>query len=309
MQPPIDVSLIILSWNTKDLLRACLDSLPRGLGRLRSEVIVIDNASHDGSADLVAREFPEVRLVRNAENRGYAPAVNQGLALGRGRHLCLLGSDTEAHERCFESLVAHLDAHPLVGAVAPRLENPDGSVQRACMRFPRLGTALWWDTPLQHFFPNARELRRYQMKEWDHRGSRAVDQPPGTCLMVRRAVLERVGPMDPRLWLFFNDVDWALRIRRAGYDIHYLDGPSLLHHLGGSTRHYADFGPEWHRNRIRYYSKHFHTAGRVTTKLALVWVALRYLWQVRRNVESWADWRPHAGGIVKSMLQMLVQER
>lgn len=294
-----DLSLVILSWNTKGLLRECLQAVQASDGGLSLEVIVIDNASADGSADLVVAEFPEVLLERNATNTGYARGVNQGLRRASGRKVCLLGSDTRVAPDALARMAAFLDAHPRAAAVAPRLINPDGSIQRACMRFPSLRTVFWWDTPLQRWFPGGSELRRYQMKDWDHRGTREVEQPPGTCLMLPREVVEAIGPMDEALWLFFNDVDWALRMRRAGREIWYLDEAEVVHHLGGSTRHYTDFAAEWHRNRIRYYRKHHHLPGVALTKSALVYVALRQCWRIKKDIPTFAEWRRHAKEILK----------
>jgi GT2 family glycosyltransferase len=301
-----DLSVIVLSWNTKDLLRDCLQAVQRGHGALSVETLVIDNGSTDGSADLVANEFPSVRLVRNEVNRGYAPGVNQGLALATGAKICLLGSDTRPSPEALPRLARFLDEHPSAGAVAPKLVNPDGSVQRACMRFPRLATVLYWDTFLDSWFPKNRELARYQYEDWDHAGTRQVDQPPGTCLMVPRRILEAIGPMDERLWLFFNDVDWALRMRNNGLEIWYVDDVSVVHHLGASTKRFQDFGAEWHRNRIRFYRKHFGFVGTVMTKTALIYVALRQCFRVRRAERSWRAAWPHCRTISKTLGQILL---
>ncbi len=297
--PQPDLSIVVLSWNTKTLLGECLDAIDKGRGGLAVEVIVIENASVDGSGDLVAATYPWVRLERNSENVGYARGVNQGIRLAEGRYVCLLGSDTRVATDALPALVAFLVQHPDVGAVAPRLMNLDGSVQRACMRFPRLATVFIWDTFLQRWFPNAKELRRYQYLEWDHRGTRQVEQPPGTCLVVPRAVIDQVGLMDEKLWLFFNDVDWALRITRAGFQLWYLDDVAVVHHLGGSTRRYSDFGAEWHRNRIAFYRKHWGFVGAFLTKCVLVYVAIRQCFRVRKDLGSWKASKPHCGTIVK----------
>jgi hypothetical protein len=151
------------------------------------------------------------------------------------------------------------------------------------LRFPTLATALWWDTPLQAFWPDSRELRRYQMRDWDHRGTREVDQPPGTCLMVRREAVDRVGPMDERMWLFFNDVDWALRIKRTLGPIWYVDHACIYHHLGRSTAQFGDFAVQWYGNRVAFYRKHFHLSGVAITKAHLVYVALRECWRTWKH--------------------------
>ncbi|HYC78880.1 MAG TPA: glycosyltransferase family 2 protein, partial [Planctomycetota bacterium] len=305
--PPVpDLSVVVLSWNTKDDLRTCLDALRRGRGGLTVEVVCIDNASSDGSADMTAAEFPEVRLVRNAENVGYARGVNQGLRAARGYRICLLGSDTRVAPDALPKLCAFLDAHPEVGAVAPRLVNfDDGATQRACMRFPRLRTALWWDTPLQAWFPESRELRRYRYRDFDHESSRAVEQPPGTCLVLRRDVVDRLGPMDERLWLFFNDVDWSMRLDALGLKSWYLADAVVAHREGGSTRKFADFGAEWHRNRIALYRKHWGLAGAALTKAVLCFVALRQCFRVKRDLGSWRAAAPHAAEIRRTLRRLL----
>jgi GT2 family glycosyltransferase len=273
----IDVSIVIPSWNTRELLRACLASLERH-GLPHSETIVIENASGDGSADMVAREFPRVRLVRNAENVGFARGCNQGLRLARGRHALLLNADTEVHAGALALLLAWLDQHPEYGAAAPRLVHPDGSTQRACQAFPTLATALWFGTPLERWFPDSRELRRYFLRDWDQEDDRDVEQPPAACLMLRREALEAVGLFDEELWLFYNDVDLSKRLAAAGFRTRYVAQARVLHHVGRSTRQFGRFLPEWHKNRLHYYRKHHGRLAGAWLKLCVTssaadWVA------------------------------------
>lgn len=302
-----DLSVVILSWNTRELLRECLESMRGGTGGLATEVLVVDNASSDGSADMVAEAFPEARLFRNAGNRGYAGGVNQGLRESRGERICLLGSDTRVFPDTLPLLAAFLDAHPDAGAVAPRILNPDGSLQGGCMRFPTLTTVLWWDTPLQAWWPESRELRRYRLKDWDHRGTRQIEQPPGTCLMVRRATVDRIGLMDERLWLFFNDVDWALRMWKAGAPIWYVDEARIIHHLGRSTAQFLDYAPQWYGNRIAFYRKHYYFPGVALTKAHLVYVALRELGRTCRHSGTGPEARAHMRMVLGRMWRILVR--
>ncbi|MFG0318497.1 MAG: glycosyltransferase family 2 protein, partial [Planctomycetota bacterium JB042] len=141
-----DLSIVVLSWNTEDLLRACLESLARIEPGLAIETIVVDNASSDGSAAMVRDRYPDVRLIVNDRNVGYAEGNNVGIRAARGRHLFLLNSDTEVAPDAPRRLVEHLDAHPACGAVGAKLLNPDGTVQRACMRFPGFGVLVGFDT-------------------------------------------------------------------------------------------------------------------------------------------------------------------
>ena len=253
---PLDVSVVVLSWNTRELLAACLEHLFASHPR-PAEVIVVDNASEDGSADMVEREFPAAVLVRNAENEGFARGCNIGIERATKRHVFLLNSDTEVAPDAIGLLGAWLDGHPDYGACAPKLVHRDGSVQRTCMRFPNFWTPLFFMTPLERWLPESRELRRYFLRDWDHLSSRDVDQPPAAALMVRREVLEELGAFDEQLWLFFNDVDLSKRMAEAGLRTRYVAEARVVHHVGASTSKFADFAGEYHRNRLVYYRKHF----------------------------------------------------
>jgi len=208
-----------------------------------------------------------VRLVVNARNEGFARACNQGIELSSGRLVLLLNTDTEVPPDGLRRLVEFLDGHPGHGAVAPRLVGADGRTQRTVQAFPGLFTPLFFGTPLERWFPHSRELRRYFLRDWDQESSRDVDQPPAACLLVRREVFERIGAFDERLWLFYNDVDLSLRMKRAGWRTHYLAEVAVVHHVGSSTSKFGNFVPEWQRNRLHYYRKNHG-------RLAALWVKL-----------------------------------
>jgi len=261
----IELSVVIPSWNTIDLMRACLRHL-LAADLPETEVIVIDNGSADGSADMVEREFPEVRLVRNAVNEGFARGCNQGLRLARGNYALLLNSDTEVAPDAVARLLDFLNRHPDYGAAAPLLHSADGRVQPSLKRFPTLATALWFGTPLERWFPDSRELRRYFMRDADHERSGDVDQPPAACLLVRRSVLDRVGLFDEDLWLFYNDVDLSKRMAEAGLRTRYVAEARVLHHEGASTSKFGRFVIEWQKNRLHYYRKHHGFLGGVWLK-------------------------------------------
>jgi GT2 family glycosyltransferase len=179
------VSVVIPSWNTVELTRICLEHL-FAADRPVEEVIVVDNGSQDGSAEMVAERFPEVRLVRNERNEGFARGCNQGIALATQELVLLLNTDTEMAPDALSRMVAWLDEHPDYGAVAPRLVHAEGGTQATCMRFPGLLTPLFYDPPLRRWLPDSRELVRYFMRDWDQESSRDVDQPPAAVLLVRR---------------------------------------------------------------------------------------------------------------------------
>ena len=278
-----DLSVVIPSWNTRDLLRACLISLANAwtADDERPEVVVVDNASQDGSADMVAAEFPEVHLIRNARNEGFARGCNQGIAESSGGLVLLLNADTEIVGDALARLQRFLALHPEYGAAAPRLVNPDGSTQGGCMAFPNLETVAWFGTPLERWFPENHEVRRYFMRDWDHEDERDVDQPPAACLLVRRAVLDQIGAFDEDLWLFFNDVDLSKRMRSAGWRTRYLPGARVVHHVGRSTRQFGDRVAEWQRNRLTYYRKHH---GRPAGWWVKLWVAVTWFDWIVRNL-------------------------
>lgn len=260
MTTPV-LSVVVLSWNTQALTLACLRALFAETPRHAREVIVVDNGSHDGSADAIAAAFPTVRLLRNRQNELYARGNNQGAAVAVGAYVCTLNSDTEVRPEALDTLVDWLAAHPEYGAAAPRLADPDGSVQHACQRFPTLASALcfdsWWGT----WWPGSWVQRRYLMRDFDHRSSRDVEQPPGACCMLRTAEWRELGGFDETLSLFYNDVDLCKRLWRAGRRIRYVAEAEVMHHRGASTKNFAKMLVIWHKNRFAYYRKHYGTLG------------------------------------------------
>lgn len=273
------VSVVVLSWNTRELLAACLTSLRNEAADVPLEVIVVDNASRDGSADMVAHDFAEVVLLRNERNEGYAIGNNQGVARARAESVLLLNSDTEVRPGAIGTLARFLDTHPGHGACAPRLERADGSPQPSCKTFPTLMTAVFYDTVFDRWFPNNATLPHYEMRDFDHLSSRDVDQPPAAALLVRRALWERLGGFDPVLWLFYNDVDFCRRLAADGHRIAYVAEARVLHHEGKSTAQFPEFGAIWHKNRLSYYRKAFGWRG---TAVARVMTFVRGFEEVRK---------------------------
>jgi len=273
------LSVVIPSWNTRDYLRACLQHL-EAAEKPTCEVIVVENGSQDGSLELLEQEFPGVRLIRNAENQGFARGSNQGMREAQGEYVLLLNTDTEVAPDAITRLLDFLERNPGHAAVAPRLVSRDGSTQRTVQEFPTLRTALFFSTPLERWFPESRELRRYFMRDWDQESSRDVDQPPAACLLLRRSVLEQVGLFDEELWLFYNDVDLSRRIRAAGWKTHYLAEARVLHHVGASTSKFADFLAVWQKDRLAFYRKHHGRLGGLWLKGC---VSLTFLdWALRQ---------------------------
>src|SRR5690625_5220479 len=230
-----DLSIVIVNWNTLEMLRECLDSVRASEGGRAAEVIVIDNASEDGSADMVATEFPETRLIRNAENRGFAAANNQGFAIARGRYILLLNSDTLVHGDVLADSVAWLDAHPEVGAMGCRVLNTDGSVQLTCSMYPSILNQLLqasglWKLRRPRFFG------RFLMTYWQRDSERMVETISGCYLLVRARVIEEVGPLDEDFFFFGEETDWCRRMRDAGWKLAFAPVGEITHHGSASVR-------------------------------------------------------------------------
>lgn len=271
------VRVVVASWNVRDLLRECLAALAASRG-VELETIVVDDASADGSAAMVAREFPGVRLVALERNVGFAAACNEGLRGLSAPFALLLNADTRVEPDALARLVAFLERNPAYGAAAPRLVHADGRTQRACMAFPRLATALWFGTPLERWFPDSRELSRYFLRDFDHESERDVEQPPAACLLLRREALAELGdlPFDERLVLYFNDVDLSLRLSQAGWRTRFLPAARVVHHVGQSTRQVPDRLLRWHLDRLAYHRKHHGRLSGPLLKALALWSFVDY---------------------------------
>jgi N-acetylglucosaminyl-diphospho-decaprenol L-rhamnosyltransferase len=272
-----DLSVIIVSWNVRDLLRRCLASLEPGREALAMQVIVVDSASADGSAEMVAAEFPWVELIVSPENVGFPAGNNLGLAMARGRFMLLLNPDAEVVGDALSTLVAFLDANHGVGVAGPQLLNPDGSVQSSRRRFPTLATAFFESTWLEAVAPR-RLLARYYALDLPDEATGDVDWVTGAALMTRQEVVERVGGLDEGYFMYSEELDWCHRIRDAGWRIVYLPAAQIVHHVGKSseqavTARHINF----QRAKLRYYRK-YHGSGAAT--LLRLFLLASYLAQI-----------------------------
>lgn len=275
-----DIVILIVTWNAARHLRRCLQSLtdfPATAGP-PAGILVLDNASSDDSAGLVAREFPAVRLVANARNVGFAAAVNQGLALTCAPYVLLLNSDVEARAGAIDRLAAYLDAHPEVGAAGGRLLDREGRPQRGfnVRRFPTLAVACADLLLLDKLAPHNRVTRRYLYADRDPGVSGAVDQPAAACLMLRRRAMEVVGGLDERFTpAWFEDVDLCKRLAAAGWEVHYVAEAECRHAGGASLEHlaFSRFSTVWYRNLEYYFRKHHGRLAWMAVK-GLVWIGM-----------------------------------
>lgn len=254
------LSILIITWNTRDLLAACLTALAAELQQFvadQVEVVVIDNASTDGSAALVQQRFPWVRLVQNCVNVGFAAANNQAMQQASGRYLFLLNPDTEVYPQALATLVQFMETQPTVAVAGPRYLNPDGSLQISCYPAPTLAREGWRLFHLDRLYP----FGVYPMASWCMATSRRVDVVQGAAFLVRRTALEQVGLFDTTYFIYTEETDLCQRIRRAGWSIYFVPAASILHHGGQSTRQVAlAMFLQLYRSKLLYFRKH-HGAG------------------------------------------------
>ncbi|MER3413283.1 MAG: glycosyl transferase family 2 [Armatimonadota bacterium] len=250
------LSIVIVNWNTKALLEKCLASLQQHAPAESFEVIVVDNASEDGSAAMVRSRFPQVRLLTERANHGYAAGNNIGIRAALGDAILLLNPDTEFIDDSLQRSVDILRSMPTVGVLAARLVSPDGSTQSSLRSFPRPLPVLFDLLGFARLFPRSRFFAKYRYRFFDYDSPAEVEQPMGTFLLSRRAVFDQVGLFDERFPIFFNDVDWCLRVRNAGWTVYYHPGVRVIHHGGAGTRQvHKSMIWESHRSLLRFYDK------------------------------------------------------
>lgn len=267
----IDLSILIVNWNTRNVLADCLRALPEAVASVPSEAIVVDNGSSDGSAEMVRAQFPWVRLIENGENIGFVRATNQAIAASRGAYLLLLNSDAIAPPGSLARMVSFVKTHPDAGAVAPKLVHPDGSFQASYARFPTL-----FSESLSAFGLNRRLWGPYhpsprpRPNEMPH----PVDWAPGACLLLRRSAVEAVGPLDEEFWMYSEDTDLCYRIHRAGWKVYYLPDVEIVHLGGASSRQCRpESVARLYGSKVRFFRKHY---GLITAILLSVVVAIAY---------------------------------
>lgn len=275
---PLDLAVILVSWNTRELILACLAALPAALGDLRATIWVVDNGSHDGSTAAIRAQFPTVRLIENTQNGGFAAANNQALRASAGRYALLLNSDTVPEPGSIEQLVRFADATPRAGLVGGLLLNPDGSFQYSFADFPTLTSELLSASGLgvRIFGPSFPSYRPEHS-----RAIRRVDVIPGACMLARRTAFVQVGLMAEDYFMYSEEPDWCLRMQRAGWETWYVPNAGIMHYGGQSTSQVQVAMVEaLYRSKVRFFRKHYHPAY-AALFCALLWVVLRLRWLVR----------------------------
>jgi GT2 family glycosyltransferase len=249
---PIQLSVVVASYNTRDLLRECLKSLAPATAGLRTEILVVDNHSTDGSAEMVETSFPEVTLLRNGANEGFAKANNRALAAARGDHVLCLNPDTLIPQGALRPMIEFLGSNQDVGIVGCRLERPDGRLDEACKRsFPTPLSAIARFLHLDRLFPGSRTLGAYRRTFQDPHGRYEVDSVVGAFMLVRRRVIEEVGGFDEDFFMFGEDLDWCYRVKSRRFKVYYLGDQKVIHHKGAATAT-APYRMNWHFHRAMF---------------------------------------------------------
>jgi GT2 family glycosyltransferase len=255
---PRDLSVIILNWNTHDELSNSLRAIFAQPHRRAIEIIVADNASNDGSAQMVVGEFPQTRLLQHPRNLGFGGGNNAAVPATSGRYVLFLNSDTIVTDGALDALVDFADATPDAGIIGPKLLNQDGSLQYSCRHFPNLGTGFFRNTPLGRLFPGNHFNRDYLMRDFDHNTVRDVDWVSGAAMLIRREALKATGGFDEAFYMYCDDVDLCYRVHKAGWRVVYYPDSVIYHLIGRSSdRVPTRMTYHFHKSMYRFYRKHY----------------------------------------------------
>ncbi len=249
------LSIVIPTYNSEDDIGKCLTSIYENIDSLSYEIIVVDNYSQDGTVSIIKSKFPDVKVIRNYENKNFAYAANQGIKLAKGRFVMLLNPDTTLKDKAIEKLYSLLDERPDVGAVAPKLLNFDGSVQQSCREFP---TPFNLFTEITGLSLITGRTSRWKLPNFDYEKTQEVDQPSASALLIRGDLLRDIGGLDVGYPLYMNDIELCYQIKKKGYKIYYLKDAEIYHIRGNSTK--LDKSKSilyWHFGMIRYLKEHY----------------------------------------------------
>lgn len=289
----------------RDLLRRALASILADTAGIHSEIILVDNASSDGTLEMVRAEFPEVRLIVNPDNRGFTQANNQALAETKGLYLFLLNPDAELVLGATLALLDYLKANPRVGIAGPQLLNPDGSIQSSRRRFPTFLTALFESTRLQQWFPRNGILARYYVLDQPDSRPQEVDWIVGAAMFVRREVYAGIGGLDQRFFMYSEELDWCYRAKRSGWHVAYVPAARVVHHEGKSSEQVAAARDIYfHSSKIRFFRKYHGAFAAGALKAFLL---LMFAYQLLEESIKWllGHKRPLRAQRIKSYWQVL----
>ncbi len=256
--PKIDLSIVIVTWNVCQLLEKCLRSIFMKTSDLEFEVIVVDNNSQDNTKTMVGNEFPQARLIVNAENLGFAKANNIGIKKARGEFILILNPDTEILENSLKKTVKFMEKNPDVAVTGVKLLNPDGSLQPSVRRFPTPLSQTLLLLKIYHLFPQLKVFTYYLAKDFDYNKTQEVDQIMGAFMMIRNDIFREVGLFDENFYLWFEEVDFCKRVKKACQKVVYFPGSQIIHHRNQSFKQVFKFKRQFlfYKSALRYFNKH-----------------------------------------------------
>lgn len=255
----VDVSIIIVNYNTCRLTMDCLRSVYDSVTDFSYEIILVDNNSHDESIEMISREFPNVNLIANEDNTGFARANNQGMEVASGRYVLLLNSDTVVRQDTLETMISFMDGRLDLGASGCKIILPDGSLDKACKRgFPTPAASFYYAFGFSKLFPDRPRFNGYQLGYLDPDQDYPVDCLVGAFMLLRRETIDQVGGLDEEFFMYGEDLDWCYRIKEAGWGIYYYPQTTIVHLKGGSARRRPfKIVYEFHRAMILFHRKHY----------------------------------------------------
>ena len=262
---PIDVSVIIVNWNTCEITCDCLQSVYEQTADSSFEVILVDNASSDDSVECIKNEFPEVHLIENKENRGFAAANNQGMEIAEGRYALLLNSDTIVLDHAIEKTVAFADNHNQAGVIGCRVLNKDMSLQPTCFMYPSALNMFLSSTYLYKIFPKNKFFGRESMTWWDRKDVREVEVVTGCFMLVRKEAIDQVGMMDEGFFMYWEETDWCYRMKKAGWETLFTPDAEIIHLGGESSKQVKPkMVNHWRKSMQYFFKKHYNPVQRLT---------------------------------------------
>jgi O-antigen biosynthesis protein len=272
----MDVSVVIVNYNVRDFLKNALLSLKRSLEGMPAEIFVVDNASDDGSVEMMHADFPEVHLIENTTNAGFAKANNQALEQCTGRYLLLLNPDTLIQEDTVRTLIRFFEKHPDAGMAGCKILNPDGTLQLPCRRsFPTPWVAFTKVSGLSALFPKSKLFAKYNLTYLDPDGTYEVDAISGSFMMLRRSVYEAIGGLDETFFMYGEDLDWCYRVQKSGWKLYYVPETKIIHYKGESTKRSSIDEVKVFYNAMRLFVHKHHTGSFVFEAIIQLGIKLR----------------------------------
>lgn len=231
----MDVSIIVVAWNVRDFLQKCLESIYKETKGIEFEVIYVDNASEDKSVEMVREHFPEVNIIQNTQNKGFAEANNQGIEAAKGRYVLLLNSDTVILDNAIAKTIEFADSHPEAAVVGCKVLNPDKTLQLTCFMFPSILNILLSASYLYKLFRKSKFFGRELMTWWDRDNVKEVDVVAGCFMLVRKKAIQQIGVLDKRYFIYTEETDWCYRFKKNGWKILFTPEPQIIHYGGQTT--------------------------------------------------------------------------